>query len=83
MATSLLPTPDSPWISTPSPYTSIITPEQVIWGARCRRRLPMRVLVNTEVVSWVRRTVRSYFSAISMHSGNGSMPRVMMSPGTG
>ena len=29
----------------------------------------MTLLINTEVVSWLRRIVRSYFSAISIHSG--------------
>ena len=38
-------------------------------------------LMIPEVDSFVRRTVRSYCSAISMHSGKGSIPRAMMKAG--
>lgn len=39
------------------------------------------MLINSEVVSLVRSTVRSCFSAISIHSRYGSSPREMMSAG--
>ena len=48
IAVSLLPTPLSPSISTPSPYISIRTPCLVILGARLRLRNAIRAATKLE-----------------------------------
>ncbi len=76
MAVSLLPTPLSPKISTPSPYTSTSTPWRVMRGASSTFRVLMRLERKAEVPSLVRTRGTEYFSAVSLMQSNISSPLV-------
>ncbi len=76
-AVSLFPTPLSPSIRIPSPYTSTITPCFTILGASCTLRYLIRPLRKFDVISLVLKIGIWYLLETSIISGKISKPLVI------
>lgn len=71
MAVSLFPTPLSPTIKMPSPYTSTNTPCLVTRGASCTFKKEINAASNTHVISSELNNGTSYFLAMVINSSTG------------
>ena len=81
MAVSLFPTPLSPTIKMPSPYTSTNTPCLVTRGASCTFKKEINAASNTHVISSELNNGTSYFSAMVINSSTGCKLRQNITAG--